>query len=461
MSNRLITRIILRNDSTAGWSAVEESVILLKGEVGLEFVTAPELIDGEYQEVPTGKVKMKIGDGEHVWSQLPYFGGDECHVTDVNITKGADHLTAINAAIGDSTINKGDIAIVKEALIAEEDLSTTVTQKYQYTAYVYGETESGTAWKAMDGNYSADNVYFNADMLITQKVGYCDITNGQGVIPSKGKNLTQVFEAMYVKEANPTKTDPSVSFDYNSGNTTKGRYEVGEKVTPKWKAVFSKGSYTYGPDTGLTPTWEITESTGGETASTASGLFGEIQITDSLEYTITAKATYGDGPIPVTNKGNEYPSQQIKGGSKTKTTDKIYGARKAFYGAFVTPISVTDGTTIRSACTAGSDGTKQVAVKWHDDDVASNTYCSGDGCTLDIPEGATQVVVCLYNKVIKGVYDVNAYGTNIQLNNVFVLQPQQVSIPGANSYTGVNYNVYVYSVPGGLGANKYHISIGS
>ena len=71
MSNRLITRIILRNDSTAGWSAVEESVILLKGEVGLEFVTAPELIDGEYQEVPTGKVKMKIGDGETNVNDLP------------------------------------------------------------------------------------------------------------------------------------------------------------------------------------------------------------------------------------------------------------------------------------------------------------------------------------------------------------------------------------------------------
>jgi hypothetical protein len=55
----LITRIILRNDSTANWLA-NSSAILSRGEVGFEF---PE----------SGQVKMKVGDGLTAWANLPYF----------------------------------------------------------------------------------------------------------------------------------------------------------------------------------------------------------------------------------------------------------------------------------------------------------------------------------------------------------------------------------------------------
>lgn len=56
----LITRITLRNDSTANWLA-NSSAVLLKGEVGFEF---PE----------SGQAKMKVGDGLTAWADLPYFG---------------------------------------------------------------------------------------------------------------------------------------------------------------------------------------------------------------------------------------------------------------------------------------------------------------------------------------------------------------------------------------------------
>lgn len=58
----LRTRIVLRNDSTANWSA-NESVVLLKGEVGIEFLA-------------DGKTKVKIGDGIKSWAELDYFGGE-------------------------------------------------------------------------------------------------------------------------------------------------------------------------------------------------------------------------------------------------------------------------------------------------------------------------------------------------------------------------------------------------
>ena len=57
------TRIILRNDSSVNWLA-HESVILLKGEVGIEFLS-------------NGSCKIKIGDGVRTWKELAYFGGEQ------------------------------------------------------------------------------------------------------------------------------------------------------------------------------------------------------------------------------------------------------------------------------------------------------------------------------------------------------------------------------------------------
>lgn len=58
MAQMLNTRIVLRNDSSANWLA-NSSQILLKGEVGIEFMA-------------DGKTKMKIGDGVTTWANLPY-----------------------------------------------------------------------------------------------------------------------------------------------------------------------------------------------------------------------------------------------------------------------------------------------------------------------------------------------------------------------------------------------------
>ena len=57
------TRIILRNDSSINW-ALNEQVILLKGEVGVEFLS-------------DGVCKIKIGDGVTAWKDLSYFGGEQ------------------------------------------------------------------------------------------------------------------------------------------------------------------------------------------------------------------------------------------------------------------------------------------------------------------------------------------------------------------------------------------------
>jgi len=54
----------------------------------------------------------------------------------------------------------GDTAVVKQLIVSSETDS-----RYSYTAYVYDASIS--AWKAMDGNYSAENVYLPNDMTMT------------------------------------------------------------------------------------------------------------------------------------------------------------------------------------------------------------------------------------------------------------------------------------------------------
>ena len=49
----------------------------------------------------------------------------------------------------------------------------------------------------MDGNYNAENVYFDEDLMTTTAVGVIKLTNGQATIPAAGKNLKEVFNTIF------------------------------------------------------------------------------------------------------------------------------------------------------------------------------------------------------------------------------------------------------------------------
>lgn len=59
MSKKIIAKIVLRHDTTENWAKIADTTILLKGEIGLEYAASG--------------VKMKIGDGESLWKDLPYY----------------------------------------------------------------------------------------------------------------------------------------------------------------------------------------------------------------------------------------------------------------------------------------------------------------------------------------------------------------------------------------------------
>lgn len=402
----LNTRIILRNDSTANW-LTNESTVLLKGEVGIEFLA-------------DGKVKVKIGDGTKTWAQLDYFGGEESKTFQVN---SLDEITDTDLAVGDT-------AIVKTAIYT--DAENEANNKYSYTGYVY----NGSAWAAMDGNYSADNVYFEDDMLVTKEIGYITLTNGQGTIPSKGKNLSEVFEAMFVKEQNPTTTQPSVNLTFSQA----GAYEVGSVVSPSYSATFNAGSYTYGPETGVTVTsWEISD-TAGNTASTASGSFADVTVTDTTNYKITAKANHTEGAIPLTNKKNEYAAGQIAAGNKSKVSSAITGYRSFFYGVLDTSSTEAPLTSeiVRGLTNGGAYN-------------ASKTF------TLNGSATAKRIVIAIpSNSTRAGLKEVILTSAmNTPVTDSYVKTTAAVQVEGVNGATAVSYNIYVYE-PSKIDAGEVH-----
>lgn len=325
---QLNTRIVLRNDSTAKWLAGKDQV-LLKGEVGIEFLE-------------NGKVKMKIGDGTTTWENLAYFGGEDAHVYEATVAKGADHNAAITTALNGVTPNSHDVVIVKEAIIAADKLVEGTTQKYQYTAYRY----NGTAWVAFDGNYSATNVYFDEDFTFTKAIGTVTIpSSGSKVVTAAGKNMKEFFAGIFAEEEYPS--TPATSASITSSNI--GAKEVGTNIGIAYAFSTSAGAYKYGPANGVT--WSDYSATfNGETKTASSGTFSSVQVKDDTSLSITGSCKNSQGAMPKTNIGNDYPSARIAEKTWTGLTKgTLTGYRAWFCGYKNGDNALADPTAITGA----------------------------------------------------------------------------------------------------------------
>lgn len=339
-------------------------------------------------------------------------------------TKGETDTDAITRIVGDATLVAGDTLVLK-TLIA--------TDKYSYMGFVY----DGSKWSAMDGNVSADNVILDSDITLAGSytaVGNVTKANATGTLVAKGKSVSEIFQSIFTKELNPSKTEPAVSITL----TDAGPKEVGTSFTPTYNASLSAGSYTYGPATGITATsWEVTD-TNDNTSTSSNGSFEEFTVEDDTDYSITAKATHGDGAVPVTNIGNEYPDGKILEGTKTKTSSKVTGFRSYFYGTSNTE-SVVDSAFIRGLTNSNKA-------------ITSTTF------DMTIPQGAKCVYIAFLksaNKSLAKVADQNAFGTDI----VGSFEESTVMVEGLNGYTPAEYEVHTYVSGIALPSNTYKITI--
>lgn len=380
----LNTIITLRQGTTAEWNS--STVVLKKGEMGLEYCT-------------DGSVKVKSGDDEHLWSDLKYIGSDvkEANVLQVELTEGdVDDIAAIEtkvAAVGAKKQN-GDVAIVK---------STFADGKVSYTSYVYdseldveGE-ESTHGWSAMDGNYSATNVFLKNN--ITLAGSFSSIGNySKGKTINAGTSLESILSGMLQQELYPNANDkPNASISVSGGNGEVGTSYTVPTATLKIDDV---GSYPYAP-TASGITFEIGKvklAEGADPDSATNSVTNTSVMTknstitlkasgDTALYSDTAKTytfsgsgTYTDGNIPKTNLGNDYPSAQIKSGNVTieDKTATFSGWRFIFGGG--TTAATIDSAAIRAL------------TKERQSNESVPTTSGGTGIVFSAAKGSTKVI---------------------------------------------------------------------
>ena len=382
------TKIITRNDSIENWEA-NKTVVLMKGEQAVAFFD-------------DGSSRVKVGDGVTTWELLPWVGAEEAKHFEVVKNDGETDEAAIVRAVNGRDVNAGDTAVVK-TLIA--------SGKYMYTGYVH----NGTTWAAMDGNYNAENVYFDEDMLFTYAFGKYKLSNGNVTIPAAGKNLKELLMAAHVDIINPTKTAPSFSLSASS-NVSK---EVGDTYAmPTATATFTDGTYTYGYVDAEGKETNGTNTKAGITASTiditcdktsdeknatnvnsatltlteanlnSESMKGLVVTDESIQYTFTAECAYPASTRTPTNNvgetsnsetGAEYTPQaagdwEVADGTAKTATCTISGYRKMFMGTISDNSKTIDSALIRGLSLVSTQASKTAQ-------------------TFTVPVGATKIIV--------------------------------------------------------------------
>lgn len=448
----LKTIITLRQGTTAEWA--DSEVVLKTGEMGLEYLS-------------DGNVKIKAGDGEHLWSALPYIGSDvkSANVFQVELAADdIDDIAAIEAQVAAENAEKqdGDVAIVK-SMIAEG--------KYSYTSYVYdaaldieGE-DTSHGWSAMDGNYSASNVFLKKGITLSGDYGkdsarhtITSIGNYRiGDTIAAGTSLESVFMNMLSKRLQPsaTPTAPAASITlYTDGSTKKvaaGAVEVGTTINPYYVASLSAGSYTYGPATGITASSYSITSTGRKTvdgattdtvedsATTASGAFNSFIVDDDTNYKVSVSIPHNEGVPAVDNLGDPAnPEVKIAAGTKTANSGAVTGYRAWFCGYKNGTNALADASAITGA---------QVRA-------LGNAANGSWKPSMDVSQMKQMFFAAPAGKGYKPVIK-DASTTAPQT----VLGPITVSVEGKDGFTAIDYDVwYVANASAASGSAKLNIT---
>lgn len=290
----------------------------------------------------------------------------------------------------------------------------------------YGDGTSNWGQLAYSGGsdvieVDASDVTFAGDMTFTYAFGkYSPDSSGQVTVPSDGKTLEGLLMDAFAEEKNPAITQPSVSI---SSSQMKA-YEAGTRVAPTYTATLNPGSYQYGPATGITATsWSVVLN--GQTLTTNTGSFSEIQVGDSANLKINAIAEHGAGAIPKTNLGNDYTSGQIKAGSKNSQSAALTGYRQIFYGVNDSTEPLTSAI-IRSLTPGGK--------------AASATTIN----SIKAKEGTKRIIIAVPQSSGLKVTAANITSSlNADVTSSYV-KGSPVNVEGANGYTAVPYDVFVY-----------------
>lgn len=449
---------------------------------GIQFVpTVPEFDTAE------SDVLYVVSDGETITTyvkgsqaMLPAGGGSgEVQITDLDsiLDKTADGaLTnddtkiptsgAVNAAI-EEALSGYTGAIVDVSADRSEDNSGTVitftpkegepktvtisdlflsaasydSESHQLSLTVKGSDSPVTVdlGELIPEAVSTTDVAMASNIVCTVDVG--NYKKGDTIDISTVENLQQFLVGMLSEDSNPTTTQPSASVTLQNA----GAKEVGTEFTPNWTVNFNPGAYSANAEgaqpTGVTATEYAVTDTNSNDAATQTGSFSGFTVTDDTNYRVTATVTHTAGNVPTTFLGKPYEAGKIQAGSKVGNSSYVTGFRQGMYGA------LTDKTgEINSALVRSVSGRTNKAV------------AKGQKYTITVPAGTLRVILA-YPATIGAVASITSaeeFGSEIK--DSFVRST--ASVEGANSYTGINYNVYVKDLASPqVNATTYSVTI--
>lgn len=200
----------------------------------------------------------------------------------------------------------------------------------------------------MDGNYNAENIYFDADFVFTKEFGrYKPDSSGSVTVPAKGVNLRELLEDAYSLEEKEGLIieEPAVTINgsvkyYEIGTTgtqditvslnSDGAYKYGYSENPTSgeegdvsKKIVNNGVTGVGADVSLDAPYELKFNGVAVSPKEAKGavftLNPEVQL-ESVEMSAQGIVHHTQGYIPVSNLGKIYPSERIAAGTKVSSS---------------------------------------------------------------------------------------------------------------------------------------------
>ena len=417
--------ILMYNKNSGLWtgSTLEDIVSVFIGASGSSagiggLVPAPEL----------GQTNLFLrSDG--TWASIGEVSSsnDQLILTVENETSTTMHQDIINNATEDILLTKGDIIIIKD-LICED--------KWQYTSYVY----NGSTWAAMDGNYNAENIYFDEDFTFTKDIGTVEVpSSGSITLDTSGKNLKDFLAELFAKEEKPAVTLPSISFNSPQSSSV----EVGTKLSVAYSLSFNKGTYQYNSDTGVKVLgWTVSDGINTETKQNAT--MPEVQIEDNMTYSLSATVRYSDGIVPNNNLGKPCKEKQILADTtKSITSSSITGYRNVFGGLDMTG-EVIDSNFIRTNLKFLGNASTNKDIVWEATEMnGAKRYI------LAIPQGGNKTFI---SAIITSSMNADATAD-------YIKQPLSVSVEGANGYESIPYDIWIYEPASIASTEKHKITI--
>lgn len=310
---------------------------------------------------------------------------------------------------------------------------------FENNTYLVKIGDGTSHWNDLEyyADYDATKIKFKQDITLAgDYTAVGNVKRSDVTLAAKGKSVADLFQTLFTKRLQPADpTQPAVTITL----TGAGAKEVGTEFTPNYSASLSTGSYTYGPATGITATeWSVTDTNQGS-ATTATGSFEKFTVEDDTNYTITAVATHGAGPVALDNLGDaSSPVKQITAGTKSKTSAAVTGYRNMFFGTMTTKPGTITSTHIRALATKQAKG--NVTNK-----------------EISIPLNCLRVIFAVpADKKVTSITDKNGLGAQILSSFINI----KVQVEGANAYKAIEYNVYYmdYANPNDK-ANTYNVTV--